>query len=115
MGNDDIFNFLYEEECKKIPFFLRFSERRLKASMVLLGVLFTALCIVSFMAQGTAGFMHIIYAGVLVAIVSSWMVLAAYLEKKAFRKASQLAFKYRLAERERIAERIQRMRMETSC
>jgi hypothetical protein len=43
------------------------------------------------------------------------MVLAAYFEKKAFRKASQLTFKYRLAERERIAERIQRMRMETSC
>lgn len=106
MTNDQVFDFIFREEFEKIPFIFRFSRRRVIISAVVLGVLFAGMCITTTALKTMSGITAVIIAAALTAIVAAWMMVAVAFEKRAFSKASEFAFKYSIAERERCNSRI---------
>ena len=47
LENDDNFNFLYNEECEKIPFLFRFNRKRVKIAVIVMIVLFVAMLLLT--------------------------------------------------------------------
>lgn len=110
MTNDQVFDFIFEEEFNKIPFIFRFSRRRVKITGVILGILVLGMCVTSTMLEDINGFTAVIVAALLTAVVAGWMSLAIAFEKKAFAKASAFTYKYSISERERMQSRVDLIR-----
>lgn len=106
MTNDQVFDFIFEEEFNKIPFIFRFSRRRVKISAVILGALVLGMCVTTSMLETIDGFTAVIVAALLTAVVAGWMSLAIAFEKKAFAKAAAFTYKYSISERERNQSRV---------
>ena len=111
MENDEIFDICYTDEFNKIPYIFRFSRLRIKIVMAVLGGLILGAAVLSTIIMGEACIQALMISAIFVALVSGWMVLSKLFEKRAFKKATDLTFRYRIAERERIADRIRYERM----
>ena len=123
--NDDNFTFLFNEEFDKIPWLFRFSKRRFVASLIVISVFFIAgiifmnlfydsaeyHVIASVDAAHSFGFNDynylylyiMIFCFAVIVVISGWMTLAKVFEKRAFKKASNLANMIFLTERHRQA------------
>ena len=113
MTNDQVFDFIFEEEFNKIPYLFRFSRRRVKISAVILGVLVVGMCATTTVLHSVNGVTAVIVAAVLTAIVAGWMSLAIAFEKRAYARASAFTFKYSIAERERSQARVNLIRLKS--
>jgi len=111
MENDEIFDICFTDEFNKIPYIFRFSRTRIKIVMFILAVLILVAAVLSTILMGEKCIIALMLSATCVALVSGWMVLSALFEKRAFKKATDLTFRYRIAERERIADRIRLERM----
>lgn len=112
MENDNNFNTLYDIEFNKIPFIFRFGRKSAKAIIIALSVFFVVLCVLVILlidaysdgvAKPNAGFISVaaLIDGICTAISAAWIVLAEFCERRAFKKASNLALKVREAELQR--------------
>ncbi len=106
MTNDQVFDFIFEEEFNKIPYLFRFSRRRVKITAVILGVLVFGMCVTTTILKSMNGVTAVIIAALLTALVAGWMSLAIAFEKRAFAKASAFTYKYSISERERYRSRV---------
>ena len=106
MTNDQVFDFIFEEEFNKIPYLFRFSRRRVKIAAIVLGVLVLGMCVTTTVLESMNGVTAVIIAAVLTAIVAGWMSLAIAFEKRAFAKASEFTYKYSISERERSNSKV---------
>lgn len=138
MGNDDNFNFLFNEEREKIPWLFRFTSRRYKIALIVMLVSFVIMLIMttvfynsaqmeivpSTMPASTLGAQRIIndyeygwlipvfvFAG-FAALISGWILISRALEKRAFRKAADLNNRIFLSERHRMEIEWQNWKME---
>lgn len=111
IDNDDVFSFILDEEFNKIPFIFRFSKRRIKIGLGIMGAGFAAMCILSTAVNWIDGATAIIAAAAFTAIVAGWMSIAVRFEKRAFSNASSLAYRYRIAEQERSFYRCQNYKL----
>ena len=129
LENDQVFNELYEEEFNKIPFLFRFSRKRFKVVIITTIVLFVSMLILTsvFYSTGKAEVIEapfspittgsqmvvnmynngvlvaVIIVGIVVALLAFWMFIAKQFEKRAFRKATNLANMIFLSERHKQA------------
>ena len=129
LENDNVFNELYEEEFNKIPFLFRFSRKRFKVVIITTIVLFVSMLILTsvFYSTGKAEVIDapfspittgsqmvvnmynngvlvaVIIVGIVVALLAFWMFIAKQFEKRAFRKATNLANMIYLSERHKQA------------
>ena len=129
LENDQVFNELYEEEFNKIPFLFRFSRKRFKVVIITTIVLFASMLILTsvFYSTGKAEVIDapispittgsqmivnmynngvlvaVIIVGIVVALLAFWMFIAKQFEKRAFRKATNLANMIYLSERHKQA------------
>ena len=129
LENDQVFNELYEEEFNKIPFLFRFSRKRFKVVIITTIVLFASMLILTsvFYSTGKAEVIEapfspittgsqmvvnmynngvlvaVIIVGIVVALLAFWMFIAKQFEKRAFRKATNLANMIFLSERHKQA------------
>lgn len=129
LENDNVFNELYEEEFNKIPFLFRFSRKRFKVVIITTIVLFVSMLILTsvFYSTGKAEVIDapfspittgsqmvvnmynngvlvaVIIVGIVVALLAFWMFIAKQFEKRAFRKATNLANMIFLSERHKQA------------
>ena len=129
LENDQVFNELYEEEFNKIPFLFRFSRKRFKVVIITTIVLFASMLILTsvFYSTGKAEVIEapfspittgsqmvvnmynngvlvaVIIVGIVVALLAFWMFIAKQFEKRAFRKATNLANMIYLSERHKQA------------
>lgn len=122
LDNDQVFNELFEEQYYKIPVILRFNK---KASKIMIGVIVASIAGASiflslFYNSGeyvtvpsaggySAGFnvynnnymIGMILCLAVVVVLSGWIALGGYLERRAFKKATRLANMIYLSERHR--------------
>ena len=105
--NDEIFNFILDEEFNKIPFLFRFNRRRVKITLGIMGAGIAAMCICSTAAKCIDGAIAIIASAAFTAIIAGWMSLAVAFEKRAFSRASSFVFRYSVSEREKSFSRAQ--------
>ena len=138
LENDDNFNFLYNEEFEKIPFLFRFSKRRYKIALILMLVLFVATLVLitvfystrytikipTLIPQSTTeSYQYVSYykfeymvatllTGLLTALIAGWMTIAKLLEKRAFKKASNLSNMIFLSERHKLEVEWQNWKMQ---
>ena len=129
LENDQVFNELYEEEFNKIPFLFRFGHMRFKVVIITTIVLFVSMLILTsvFYSTGKAEVIEapfspvttgsqmvvnmynngvliaVIIVGIVVALLAFWMFIAKQFEKRAFRKATNLANMIYLSERHKQA------------
>ena len=129
LENDQVFTELYEEEFNKIPFLFRFSRKRFKVVIITTIVLFASMLILTsvFYSTGKAEVIEapfspittgsqmvvnmynngvlvaVIIVGIVVALLAFWMFIAKQFEKRAFRKATNLANMIFLSERHKQA------------
>ena len=127
LENDKVFNELYDEEFNKIPFLFRFGQKRFKVSLVIMIVAFIGMCIltsvffntgraeviqapISVLSTGSQMMVNTYEYGYLIAAIvcglvailfSLWMVISRQFERRAFRKATNLANMIFLSERHR--------------
>ena len=120
LENDDVFNTLYNEEFAKIPVIFRFGKKRIKAVLIITAVFIVATLVLStmFFESRTAAsidtlpgyslhfnnynyayLIAMIITGLVVILLTGWMVLSTLFEKRAFAKASNLANMIYLSER----------------
>ena len=131
LENDQLFNLLYEEEFKKIPYIFRFGRRRPKIVVGIICVLFAASLVLWSVWYGTGETVqtslgqYTMYYNVydmryLVAMIitivagllfSAWAGLGFLFEKRAFKKASNLANMIFLSERHKTEMRFQEWKM----
>lgn len=113
--NDNVLNFLYEEEFSKIPLPFRFGRKRAKIVIGILIASFIAMMISlalmfdtrEWVPMGRYGYnmlnpvyiVMVILFGALTCLIAGWLGLSLYMEKRAFRKASLLANRIYLSER----------------
>ena len=138
LENDDNFNFLYNEEFEKIPFLFRFSKRRYKIALIVMLVLFVATLVLitvfystrytikipTLIPQSTTeSYQYVSYykfeymvatllTGLLTALIAGWMTIAKLLEKRAFKKASNLSNMIFLSERHKLEVEWQNWKMQ---
>ena len=120
LENDDVFNTLYNEEFAKIPLIFKFGKKRIKAVLIITAVFIVATLVLStmFFESRTAAsidtlpgyslhfnnynyayLIAMIITGLVVILLTGWMVLSTLFEKRAFAKASNLANMIYLSER----------------
>ena len=130
LENDDNFNFLYNEEFEKIPFLFRFTRKRYRIALIVMAVSFVAMWVFitifyntqtaelmpAIIPQSTVGSYHYVsnyqygymvatlICGLTAALMAGWMVFAKLLEKRAFKKASELSNMIYLSERHKQAK-----------
>lgn len=125
LENDKVFNELYDEEFDKIPFLFRFGRIRFKVVIITTIVLFVSMLILTsvFFSTGKAEVIDapispittgsqmivnfynngvliaVIIVGLVVALLALWMFIGKWFERRAFRKATNLANMIFLSER----------------
>ena len=128
LENDDTFNFLYNDEFEKIPFFFRFSRKRYITALIVMVVFFVAMLVLitifystqttemipSAIPQSTVGsyqyvntykygyMVATLICGLIAALCAGWMTYAKLLEKRAFKKAAELSNKIFLSETHKL-------------
>ena len=134
LENDKVFNELYDEEFEKIPFLFRFSRKRCIIAFAVTGGLTVLMLILTTILQETSRtvlidampghdpFMintfdsRVVTALIIVAVavfmLTLWIVIAKWFEKRAFTKASKLANMIFLSERHRTELKWQDWKME---
>ena len=133
LENDKEFNFLFEEEYKKIPWIFRWSQKRFIGALIFMGVCFVAAMIFLALFNDSAeyvtmpsfggyemGFNDYNYAFLIamiicfavIAVMAAWMVLSKLLENRAFKKATELNNMIFLTERHRVEMEWQKWKME---
>ena len=122
LETDEIFQELYEEQYLKIPFIFRFSKKRFKVTLIILGVLIVLALGLIAAFYGTGEYVTMetlpghefgfnnydfsyliafIFTMCIVVVVALWLVIGDLLQKRAFAKASRLANMIFLSERHR--------------
>jgi len=134
LENDKVFNELYDEEFEKIPFLFRFSRKRCIIAFAVTGGLTVLMLILTTVLQSTAQTVLIdampghdpfmintfdrrvvaalIIVAVAVFLLTLWIVIAKWFEKRAFKKATNLANMIFLSERHRAELKWQDWKME---
>ena len=134
LENDKVFNELYDEEFEKIPFLFRFSRKRCIIAFAVTGGLTVIMLILTTVLQETAHTVLIdampgtdpfyintfdrrvvaalIIVGIAVFLLTLWIVIAKWFEKRAFKKATSLANMIFLSERHRTELKWQEWKME---
>lgn len=131
LENDELFNLLYEEEYNKIPYIFRFGRRRPKIVLGIIIVLFASSLVLWSVWYGTGKTVHTsmgqydmaynvydmkyLYAMVITIIagllLSAYAGIGLWFEKRAFKKASNLANMIFLSERHKMELRFQEWKM----
>ena len=131
LENDELFNLLYEEEYNKIPYIFRFGRRRPKIVLGIIIVLFASSLVLWSVWYGTGKTVHTsmgqydmaynvydmkyLYAMVITIIagllLSAYAGIGLWFEKRAFKKASNLANMIFLSERHKMEMRFQEWKM----
>ena len=131
---DKVFNELYNEEFEKIPFLFKFSRKRCIIVFSVTGVLTVIMLILTTVLQETSHTVLIdampgtdpfyintfdrnvvaavIIVGIAVFLLTLWIVIAKWFEKRAFKKATSLANMIFLSERHRTELKWQEWKME---
>lgn len=123
ISKDENFNFLYDEEYKKIPWLFRWSRKRFIGVLITMGVFFIAGMIFlglfndsgEYVKMPTFGAYELgfneynyvfMYAMILcfavIAFIAGWMTVSRLLDNRAFKKASELNNMIFLTERHRV-------------
>ena len=137
LENDADFNFLYNEECEKIPFLFKYNRTRFKVALIIMLVSFVALLVLftlfyntqttelmpAVIPQSTVGayqyvsnyeygyMVATLIAGLVVALMGGWITIAKLLDNRAFKKASRLSNMIFLNERHRMEVEWQNWKM----
>lgn len=115
-SKDEVFDMLYNDEFSKIPYVFRFGKLRIRIVIGLLVMFCAASCIfpVILLAMHIPGGLSaLITFASFTAGIAAWMVIALAFEKRAFRKASVLSYRYHVYENERAEERLRKWRLHT--
>jgi len=128
LENDQVFNTLYQEEYNKIPYIFRFGRRRPKIVIGAIIVLFAASLVLWTIWYGTGRtvqapsglYINVYDMQYLIAMVitlgtglllAGWAGIGYWFEKRAFKKASNLANMIFLSERHKMEMRFQEWKM----
>ena len=138
LENDVDFNFLYNEECEKIPLLFRFNRKRLKIAVIVMIVLFVAMLLLTtafYSTQTTVEMpsaipattlgstthvsdydyrylVAVIVVALLVVLIGGWITLVKVLDNRAFKKATKLSNMIFLSERHRMEVEWQNWKMQ---
>ena len=140
LENDDNFNFLYNDEFERIPSLFRFTRKRYMIALIVMIVFFVAMLVfitIFYSTQKTIeipagitgttlgentrvsdyeyGYMAAtLICGLIAALIAGWMTVAKLLEKRAFKKASELSNKIFLSETHKLNVEWQNWKMQNS-
>ena len=138
LENDEVFNFLYNEECEKIPALFKYNGKRFKIALIVMIVLFIAMLVLitifyqtqttimlpSAIPQSTVGSYQYVsdyeygymaaalITGLLVALIAGWVTIAKVFEQRAFKKASQLSNMIFISENHKLKVEWQNWKMQ---
>ena len=133
LANDKNYNFLYKEQCEKIPWLFRWGKVRFIVSLIIMGICFVVGMIFFALFNDSGEYVRIpsapgyemgfnvynnnfiivsIICFALIALIAGWMTLSKALEKRAFKKASELSNMIFLTERHKMELRWQEWKME---